>query len=417
MHLKDNKMNSTLIGDRMRSIAKLRKAFCLGAVLGFSILVFSSVAAAQNENIAEIRAKAVALTAALKYTEALPLWEKVVKANPNDAEAHFYLGFSLLGQAKNVDDTAARKDLRIRARNAFLKSKELGNNSELVKGLIEGLPADGSGADDFTENSEANKLMAKGEAFFSSGKLNEALAAYQAALKLDPKLYHAALFSGDVYFQLGKFDEAEIWYQKAIAIDPFTESAYRYSATPLMKQGKTDQARDRYVEAYIVEPNNRLAASGLIQWGQVTNTRLRHPKFDIPEFTVGADGKTNSKITVSPATDDDSMALISYTTTRSEWYEKKFAQKFPNEKAYRHTLQEEAEALRNVVSMAKNLKARKKNEQIATLAKLDQEGLLEAYVLLAIADRGISQDYAAYLRQDRDKLRQYVLKYVIGGGN
>jgi tetratricopeptide (TPR) repeat protein len=259
--------------------------------------------------------------------------------------------------------------------------------------------------------------MEKGEAAFSTGRLNDALAAYQSALKLDPKLYHAALFSGDVYMQQGKYSEAEIWYQKAIAIDPNIETAYRYSATPLMKEGKTAEARDRYIEAFIVDPYNRLAVGGLVQWGEATQTPLSHPKIDVPEFKVGADGKANTTINVNPAADDGSVAWIGYSATRSEWYEKKFKQNYPNETAYRHSLKEEAEALRSVIAVVKETAAKTKtlNPQLAMLVKLDQEGFLESYILLAMPDKGIAQDHAAYLKQNRDRLRQYVAKYVIGG--
>jgi hypothetical protein len=43
---------------------------------------------------------------------------------------------------------------------------------------------------------------------------------------------------------------------------------------------------------------------------------------------------------------------------------------------------------------------------------------LEAYILLAQADGGIAQDHPAYLKDNRDKLRLYMVKYVVtGGGN
>ena len=50
------------------------------------------------------------------------------------------------------------------------------------------------------------------------------------------------------------------------------------------------------------------------------------------------------------------------------------------------------------------------------LTKLDQDGLLEAFILRAIPDQGIARDHANYLARNREKLRQYVIKYVIGGG-
>jgi tetratricopeptide (TPR) repeat protein len=364
------------------------------------------------------RAKAVELIKAQKFTEALPLLEQLVKSTPNDGELQFYLGFALFGQAINTDDKAAAKQMRARARQAFIKAKELGNDSQLVQAMIDGTPQDGSEPEGskYSQNAEAEKLMADGEAAFARGEMDKALESYHKALNLDPKLYYAALYSGDVNTQRGKYADAETWYQKAIAIDPYIETAYRYSATPLMKQGKTDQARDRYVEAFIVSPYSRLAMGGIIQWAQATKTSLGHPTIDVPETTVGPDGKEKTTINVNPMADDGSMAWIAYSATRELWKKEKFAKTYPAEKTYRHTLTEEADALRSVVSMAKTLKAKTMNPQIATLEKMDKEGLLEAYVIMARPNDGIARDHAAYLRANRDKLRRYVVMYVIDGG-
>jgi hypothetical protein len=53
------------------------------------------------------------------------------------------------------------------------------------------------------------------------------------------------------------------------------------------------------------------------------------------------------------------------------------------------------------------------NEQLSLLSKLNDEGFLEPFILLAIPDAGIAQDHVEYMKRNRDKLRQYVLKYVI----
>jgi hypothetical protein len=108
------------------------------------------------------------------------------------------------------------------------------------------------------------------------------------------------------------------------------------------------------------------------------------------------------------------MAWIAYSSTREELEKGKFQKAFPKETAYRHTLAEEVDALRSVVSMAKSLKPKKLNDEIAMIDKLDKDGVLEAYVLLAIPDQGIAQDHHEYLTRNRDKLRLYVVKYVIG---
>jgi len=368
---------------------------------------------AQTDETARIRTEAFRLMDEQKFTQALPLLEKLALQMPNDAAVQRYLGFALIGQAKNTSNETEAKQLRARARTAFVKAKAAGDDSPLVSGMIESIPADGGSEATFSTRAKADEIMQKAEAAFSRGNMDEALELYQQALKIDPKLYYAALFSGDVYSHKEKYADAEIWYQRAISIDPYIETAYRYSATPLMKQGKHAEARDRYVEAWIVDPYSKFAIQGMVQWGQITRTPLAHPQIDAPKSSVGEDGKEKTTINVNPMADDGSMAWIAYTATREAWKKDKFDKTFPAEKAYRHTLAEEADALRSVVSMAKTLKPKKLNAQISILEKLDQDGVLEAYVLMATPDAGIARDHAAYLRSNRDKLRKYVVKYVI----
>lgn len=395
------------------------------AILLFCLASFLCSAGAQaqtTESIDELKQRVLDLTKQTKYTQALPLLEKIVAAEPNNAQMQFFLGFALIAQAKIITaDDVQHKALRVRARAVFVKAKELGIQEPVVGALIQAIPLDGSDGGVFSENIAANSLMTEAEVFFSQGKLDEALNDYQKALELDPKLYHAALFSGDVAIQKGDFAQAEVWYQRAIAIDPNKETAYRYSATPLMKQGKTEAARDRYIEAFITEPYNQFARAGMVLWGQVTKTSLSHPNIDIPT-SVTFDDKGDAKINLDASAllggkDDGSFAWILYGGTRSTWKKEEFAKRFPNEKVYRHSLPEEAEALRSVITLATaDKKAKNLSPSLQKLKKLNDEGLLEAYILLARADEGISQDHPAYLKEGRDKLRRYVVEYVITGG-
>ena len=394
------------------------------AFLSLLLLVLShapALRAQAGEDLGALKQKAAQLAKEQKYTEALPLLEKIAAAEPNDAQTQFYLGFALVAQANNTKEAAPRKALRLRARAAFVKAKELGVTEPVVDALIQSMPPDGSDGEDFSKNSEAEKLMTEAEALFSQGKLDDALKNYQAALRLDPQLYLAALFSGDVYTHRGDFQQAEVWYQKAIEIDPTRETAYRYSATPLMKQGKHEQARARYVEAFITEPYNKFSVSGLMQWAQITKTRLSHPSIDVPT-NVTFDEKGDAQINLDAGAllsgkEDGSFAWISYGATRSLWRKEKFAKTYPQERAYRHSLAEEADALRSVIALASgDKKVKSLNPSVAKLKKLDEEGLLEAYILLARPDQSIAQDHPAYLKQNRERLRRYVVEYVVTGG-
>jgi len=407
----------------MLLLKSLKVASCLAVVLfclssGFYC---SNVSAQTGESIEKLKAKVFELTEKTNYLEALPLLEKIVVAEPNNARMHFYLGFALIARANNTKDVDQRIALSKRARAAFIRAKELNIEEPVVDALIESIPLDGSLGQTFSENIAANSLMTQAEAFFSQGKLDDALRNYQKALTLDPRLYHAALFSGDVFMSKEDFANAELWYKKAIDIDPTKETAYRYSATPLMKQGKTAEARDRYIEAFITEPYNKFAIAGLVQWGQATKTSLAHPTIDIPTnvtFDEKGEAKVNLDANALLGNDDGSFAWISYGATRSKWHNETFVQKYPGQK-YRHSLAEEAEALRSVIALATSDKKTKKlSSALVKLKKLNDEGLLEAYILLAKPDDGIALDHPNYLKENREKLRRYAVQYVVtGGGN
>jgi hypothetical protein len=49
----------------------------------------------------------------------------------------------------------------------------------------------------------------------------------------------------------------------------------------------------------------------------------------------------------------------------------------------------------------------------ANLLKLQEAGFLEAYILLALADQGIAQDYLPYREKNRDKIRRYLSEFVV----
>src|SRR5229473_978241 len=90
-------------------------------------VVLSTVLYGQTGETQDLKRRAFELSDQQKLTEALPLLEKLVVSYPRDSEVHFKLAFALLGQASVTKDSAERAALRIRARNAFIKAKELGD--------------------------------------------------------------------------------------------------------------------------------------------------------------------------------------------------------------------------------------------------------------------------------------------------
>jgi tetratricopeptide (TPR) repeat protein len=390
----------------------LKKIVYFFAVLVcFASLTAFPVKAQTEEEVKEALVKGLVLFKQQQYIEALPHLELLVKVMPEEAKLHFLYGFSLVAKSKQITNGEEAKQLSAKALEEFKTAKKLGMNDQMNDGLIKLLSGTSSPeeATVYSKNSEANKLVNQGENYFAQSKYDDAISAFQKALALDGNIYQAAISLGDCYVFKQDWANAEKSYQKAIAIDPTRETAYRYSATPFMRQEKYEQARDRYIEAWITEPYSQMSPRGISQWADVTGAKLGHPKVNFPDIKFDEQGRALMEAPVSNPNYNSEWK--GYLAARIDWRKNKFAKTFPAEKEYRHTLQEEVEAVRNALKIAKEEKL--SHPQFEILQKLDGEGLLEAYVLMAQADEGIAQDHENYLKANRPKMRQYVLNYVI----
>ena len=406
-----------------------KRIFLNAGLVFVALLLFAAGAFARPQDPAE-RQKAIDLYESNNFTAALPLLEKVAAANPNDSVILSKLGFALYATTAVEKDPASRQKLRDRAKATLLRARSLGDNSNLTTMVIDALSSPDPTEVPFSNIQAAEAAIREGEAAFVKGDLDKALAAYKRALESDPHLYDAALYAGDVEFKKASnstdpqyrgdhFDASGTWFAKAIAIDANRETAFRYWGDALDAQGKTEQARDKFVDAIVAEPYGRRAYVGLTQWGDRHKVTLGHPRIDPPNSTSTQDGKTT--LSIDPKTlnsNDGSNEWLMYDLTRIAWKQSDFFKNYPDEKVYRHSLKEEAAALRMVAeAAAKDLKSGKvKTLEVSldNLVRVNDAGLLEPYILFAHADQGIARDYAAYRTANRDKLGRYWVEVVIG---
>ena len=271
---------------------------------------------------------------------------------------------------------------------------------------------------------DVDEAMREGHTAFAQGDFPKALENYQRALLLDPKRYEAALYIGDVYFKTADQAKASEWFARAIEIDPDRETAYRYWGDSLMRQGRATEAGDKFVESYIAEPYSQVARAGFLNWAEKMHVALAHPRVELPA-SIDRKGERETTITLDAnmlKKDDKSgsaAAWLTYTLVRANWAASEFLKQYPNEKTYRHSLKEEAAALRaalKALDEQKNVKAENVEPSLRVVRKLDKEGLLEAFILLALPDEGIASDFKAYRTTHIENLRRYVKQYVLTGG-
>jgi tetratricopeptide (TPR) repeat protein len=386
--------------------------------------LFGQTSAQEQFDYEAERKKAIQLVEEYKYTEALPILEKLAAAKADDAVVLQYLSMAVLVNAtiSKKPPEELKKDL-IRARSLAIKSRDLGNNSSLIEMILEQVPPDGN-PEAFTgskKRTPAAEALLEGEGAFVKGDTTRAIEHYERAAKLDPKLYEAPLFIGDVYYKTKQIDKAGEWYARAIAIDPDRETAYRYWGNVLMSDGRMEESREKLIEALIADPYNRNTWQFLDTWARRNQKRLGHLRIEVPTSSVKRKDEKNIDILVNPGDKKDGTeAWMLYSISRAAWMTaKQFSEAFPDEKEYRHSLREEAEALRlTAESVAGQIKEGKLKESaldvsIANLLKLYKAEMIEPYVLLAIPDAGIARDYIQYRKLNRDKLRRYVSEFVI----
>ena len=389
---------------------RIRKSL---AVIGLLLVVslFAGTARAQVTPafLADLQ-RAMELVQSNKMPEAIPILESLNTANPNHVLVSEALAFAIFNVALPDKDLERRKTMMIRARQLAEKAQKLGDNSQLLQVLLGSIPPNGEVPPIIpaAKSTPATDALAEGEAAFSRGELDLAITHYERAFKLDPTLYEAPLFIGDAYFKMGKLDDAATHYGRAIALNPDRDTAYRYWGDALVRAGRLKEAREKLVEGVVAEPYARETWQFLANWGDKAGVKLAHPRLDLPS---------------SNGAPSDPDVWASYTETRKRWAadDKAFKEAYPSETSFRHSLREEVAALQAVVG---NIEARLKDGQLkeqaltpgtANLMALHKAGLLESYVLFAMADEGISKDYAGYRKQNREKLREYLNDFVTGG--
>jgi tetratricopeptide (TPR) repeat protein len=389
---------------------------CLMLVLGLNPLL-----SAQTDDTYPARRKlAFSLFDSNKLVDARVLLEKLHTEKLDDVPVLERLSFATLALSATLTDARERKQERAHARKLADEAKAAGDDSNLLK-IVLAVPEDG-GEMAFTGTAEVEATLRQGEAAFAKGDMDVAIAAYARALALDPHQYDAALFTGDVYFKKKDHEQADQWFARAVEIDPNRETAYRYWGDDLVAQGRASEAKEQFINAVVADPYNQRSWMGLSQWAKGQKIVLGNPRI-VPPNQIEDKGKTQTNITIDPSTlqagakKDGTDAWFSYTLFRAAWHGEKFQKEFPAEKEYRHSLAEEVDGFQGVVNQVKAEMKKNQIEQLdptlAALVKLSDEGLLESYILISRADKGISLDYPAYRDAHREKVRQYISEWII----
>jgi tetratricopeptide (TPR) repeat protein len=401
---------------------------------------------AHEANFDAERAQANQLYLAGRRLDALPLYEDLCRqdqANIAFAERH---GLGLLMKAGTLSDPKQQAEMHAQGMKELERARTLGDDSPAVVNILStysrtpfGVTVGGSmGALPltvgyyYTGTAEAQALIQQGQVAYGAQRFDEAAKFYMAAAAKDPKAYLAALFAGDAYYCLKDINNAGIWFAKAIAIDPDRETAYRYWGDALLRAGDSNGARNKYEQAIAAEPYTLSTMSGLKQWGVLVHTAVLNPTIYRP-YMPHANGKVNNADQFAETGDGRSCWLV-YAQTRmarnpnvivifDEWGMSGSVPKTPDLRfepsGYVHTLAEETEAISAMLADLKKKVAdgtvseQKLLPELKTLLQMQNDKMLEPFILLNFNDAGLRTGYPEYRAAHRDQVIAYIDRELI----
>jgi tetratricopeptide (TPR) repeat protein len=163
-------------------------------------------------------------------------------------------------QSTQLDDEAIRLNGELERLRASVAEKQARNERlrqevAQARATAAGAPASAPDADQ-----TAAGFNDRGMALYREKRYAEALEAFLAATRTDPRSALAANNTGFAYFRLGRHAEAVTWFERTIALDPQRAIAFVNLGDAQLAQNQPALARAAYERYLVLQPNSRLAA-------------------------------------------------------------------------------------------------------------------------------------------------------------
>jgi len=188
-----------------------------------------------------------------KIDLAVQLIRRAIQTNPTSAEAHNNLGNAFQKSGK-LDEAIAcyRKALAMKPEFAEIHNnlgnalKEAGKTAEAVASFRTAL----SIRPDFAE-----VYYRLGNVLHESGQIDEAVINYRKALAIKPGFADVHNNLGNIFQQAARLDEAITSFRRALAIKPDFVEALNNLGNALQESGMTDEAITSFRRALVIKPD------------------------------------------------------------------------------------------------------------------------------------------------------------------
>jgi CHAT domain-containing protein/Flp pilus assembly protein TadD len=196
------------------------------------------------------------LAARRRWTEAIAAYRRAIQLDPNLAVAHNNLGTALAQQGRLQE-----------AEDAYRRAIQLDANlASAYNNLGEVLAESGRPQEAEQVRNQASTLLSNtsfanvisylnlGIALENQGKHEEAIAAYELAIEVNPTLGTAYNNLGNSLRSLERFEDAAEAYRRAIELTPTLVVAYNNLGFVLNQLNRVDEAREVYDRVNQIDP-------------------------------------------------------------------------------------------------------------------------------------------------------------------
>jgi hypothetical protein len=347
---------------------------------------------------------------------ALPYYEALTKANPNELLYAERLTVCLYTQSAGMQDGPARRELLDKIQAEAKTAVSLGSQ-ETASLVIANF--DLSLASKEKGETLAQAIWLSGEPYYGKKDFKEALNRYATAAELEPKAPEPAYFAGDAAQMLGDLPAAESWYEKALRLAPHGAKVYVHWGDAIMKIAHDPNgARAKYIDAIVADPYGTRGRQRLAEWAEAQGAVLAPPQIKPPNGgmemfkTMGHDPSTRTPWTTYV------LDEFAYQTNAKASPIGTFHKDYPSEAKARRSLLGETKALHaTALEAASNAeKQGKPADEFRDLIEVDKAGMLECWVIFHWSDQNMEQDYRQFSTEHWKILHDYIDRFEIHGG-
>jgi tetratricopeptide (TPR) repeat protein len=187
-----------------------------------------------------------------RLEEAIASIQRAVQLAPTFADAHNNLGLALAARGQPLDAVECyRRALQFDANH---RNAQTNLNRALAQTAHRPPPPSTPSPSSADRQAEAYNEQAV--QYFHEGRLQDAVAAFQQALRVQPNYTDAHGNLGNIYYYQGRHDEAVASYRRAIALKPTSGTFHSNLGNVLAEQHKFQEAEVACREAVRLQPTD-----------------------------------------------------------------------------------------------------------------------------------------------------------------